>query len=402
MITWGKFKPSDIRGKIAPDGTFHQPRRSHQQLYGQLLGAERLLQPLQDHHESIIRKDSVITMFCGSSFVQKSIVLGLALGLLGAASQSMAAETIKLGTAKLTATGPIYIAQAKGYFAAEGLNVDVNYVETAQAISVAVTSGAVDIGDSAFSAAFFSLAGQGALKLIGGQARDVPGFKTFAAITSNKAYNAGLKTFDDLGGHVLGNTQVGSAFQYIFGLIAAKCGIDPQSLHFLPPLQSMPNVLTAVRGNQADAAIVTGFLAGPAVGRGDVHLLGWTGAEVSYQAGGLYISAKTADTRRPMVDAFLRAFRKGSQDYHDAFTGADETRQDQPTADAIAAIIAQNIGQSIADVKRTVSYDDPQARLNVQDVLRQAEWYKSQGMVKPDIDGQRAIDSRYVIPLPPS
>jgi len=54
-------------------------------------------------------------MFCWSSFVQKSIVLGFALELLGAASQSMAAETIKLGTAKLTATGPIYIAQAKGY-----------------------------------------------------------------------------------------------------------------------------------------------------------------------------------------------------------------------------------------------------------------------------------------------
>jgi NitT/TauT family transport system substrate-binding protein len=339
-----------------------------------------------------------------SNLVRKSIVIAIAivLGLLGAARQGMAAETIKLGTAKLSATGPIYIAEAKGYFAAEGLNVEVNYLDVAQGISVAVTSGSIDIGDSAFSAAFFSLAGQGALKIIGGQARDVPGFKTFAAIASNKAHSGGLQSLDNLGGHVLGNTQVGSAFQYIFGLIAAKHAIDPRSLRFLPPLQSMPNVLTAVMGNQADAAIVTGFLAVPAVGRGDVHLLGWTGAEVSYQAGGIYVSAKTSDTRRPMVEAFLRAFRKGAQDYRDAFTGADETRQDQPTADTIAAIISQNTGQSVADVKRTVSYDDPQARLNVQDVLRQAEWYKSQGMVKPDIDGQRAIDSRYVIPLPPS
>jgi NitT/TauT family transport system substrate-binding protein len=341
-------------------------------------------------------------MHCRLIFGRIGIVVAVALSLLGAMSRSATAETIELGTAKITATGPIYIAQAKGYFAAEGLTVDINYVEVAQGISVAVTSGAIDIGDSAFSAAFFSLAGQGALKLIGGQARDVPGFKTFAVIASNKAYSGGLKTFDNLGGHVLGNTLVGSAFQYIFGMIAAKHGIDPQSLRFLPPLQSMPNVLTGVMGGQADAAIVTGFLAVPAVGRGDVHLLGWTGTQVSYQAGGLYVSAKTADTRRPMVEAFLRAFRKGAQDYHDAFTGPDETRQDQPTADAIAAIIAQNTGQSIDNVKRTVSYDDPQARLDVKDVLRQADWYKSQGMVKPDIDGQRAIDGRYVKPLPPS
>ncbi len=341
-------------------------------------------------------------MCCGSIFGRTSVAVGLALVLLGPMSRGGSAETIKVGTAKIAATGPIYIAQAKGYFAAEGLTVDINYLEVAQGISVAVTSGSIDVGDSAFSAAFFSLAGQGALKIIGGQARDVPGFKTFAAIASNKAYNGGLKTFDDLGGHVLGNTLVGSAFQYIFSLIAMKHGIDPQSLRFLPPLQSMPNVLTAVTGNQADVAIVTGFLAVPAVGRGDVHLLGWTGSEISYQAGGLYVSAKTADARRPMVEAFLRAFRKGAQDYHDAFTGQDETRQDRSTADAIAAVIARNTGQTIDDVKRTVSYDDPQARLDVKDVLRQADWYKSQGMVKPNIDGQRAIDTRYVMPLPPS
>jgi NitT/TauT family transport system substrate-binding protein len=338
-------------------------------------------------------------MCCRSIFGQTSIVFGLALVLLGTGGAT--AETIKLGTAKIAATGPIYIAQAKCYFAAEGLTVEVSYLDLAQAISVAATSGDIDIGDSAFSAAFFSLAGQGALKIIGGQARDVPGFKTFAAIASNKAYNGGLTTFDDLTGRVIGNTQAGSAFQYILSLIAAKRGIDLTSSRFVP-LQSLPNVLTALIGGQVDAAVVTGFLAVPAVGRGDAHLIGWTGSEISYQAGGLYVASKTADTRRPMLEAFLRAYRKGAQDYHDAFTGADETRQDQPTADAMAAIIAQNTGQSIADVKRTVSYDDPQARLNVQDVLRQVDWYKSQGMVKPDIDGQRAIDRRYVIPLPPS
>jgi NitT/TauT family transport system substrate-binding protein len=340
-------------------------------------------------------------MHCGSIFGRIGLAASLVLGLLGAGSRSTPAETIKLGTAKIAATGPIYIAQAKGYFAAEGLTVDVNYLEVAQAIAVAVTSGDIDVGDSAFSAAFFSLAGQGALKLIGGQARDVPGFKTFAVIASNKAYNSGLKTFDELGGQAIGNTQAGSALQYVLCLIAAKHGVDVKSLRFLP-LQSLPNVLTAIIGGQADAAVVTGFLAVPAVGRGDVHLLGWTGAEVSYQAGGLYVSAKTAETRRPMVEAFLRAFRKGAQDYHDAFTGADETRQDQPTADAMAAIIAQNTGQSIDDVKRTASYDDPQARLDVKDVLRQVDWYKSQGMLKPEIDGQRAIDQSYVKPLPPS
>lgn len=307
-------------------------------------------------------------------------------------------ETLKLGTAKIAATGPIYIAQKKGYFAAEGLTVDVVYFDVAEGISVAVTSGDIDIGDSALSAAFFNLAGKGALKIIAGQARDVPGFRTFAVVASNKAYERGFKSFKDLGGRTIAITQTGSGLQYNLSQIAAKYGVDFSSLRFLA-LQSLPNVIPALMGGQADAGVITGFLAVPAVARGDMKLLGWTGDEASYQAGTIYVSAKTADTRGKTIAAFLRAFRKGAQDYHDAFADADDRRQDGPGAPEIAAILAENTGQTIEQVERTVSYDDPGARLDVQDVLRQVAWYQAHGMVKPDVDGKKAIDMRYVVPL---
>jgi len=36
----------------------------------------------------------------------------------------------------------------------------------------------------------------------------------------------------------------------------------------------------------------------------------------------------------------------------------------------------------------------------VTDVLRQIAWYKSQGFVKPEVDGAKIIDMRYVQALP--
>jgi hypothetical protein len=36
----------------------------------------------------------------------------------------------------------------------------------------------------------------------------------------------------------------------------------------------------------------------------------------------------------------------------------------------------------------------------VEDVLRQIDWYKSQGMLKGPVDGDAIIDKRYVIALP--
>jgi hypothetical protein len=43
---------------------------------------------------------------------------------------------------------------------------------------------------------------------------------------------------------------------------------------------------------------------------------------------------------------------------------------------------------------------DPEGRLDVKDVLKQIDWFKSQGMVKPGIDAPAVIDMRYVVALP--
>jgi hypothetical protein len=32
--------------------------------------------------------------------------------------------------------------------------------------------------------------------------------------------------------------------------------------------------------------------------------------------------------------------------------------------------------------------------------MNQIEWYKSQGQVKPEVDGAKIIDKRYVVALP--
>ena len=56
--------------------------------------------------------------------------------------------------------------------------------------------------------------------------------------------------------------------------------------------------------------------------------------------------------------------------------------------------------QSPDAVRSGIAYIDPQLRVNVADVMRQIAWYKSQNMVKGDVDGQKIIDRRYVVGLP--
>ena len=85
------------------------------------------------------------------------------------------AETVKIGVFRgTTASGAIYIAKEKGYFAAEGLDPEVVVFDAGEAVAVATMSGAIDIGAAGVSAAFYNLASQGALRIIAGINRDVP------------------------------------------------------------------------------------------------------------------------------------------------------------------------------------------------------------------------------------
>jgi NitT/TauT family transport system substrate-binding protein len=309
------------------------------------------------------------------------------------------AEAIKIGSLTVANVGPIFIAKVKGYFAAEGLEVELVSFDAAQPVAVAVASGSIDFGVTSTSGGFFSLAGQGPLRIISGLYSEAPGFHNFAVVASDHAYAAGLTRYQDLPNHSVATSQIGSPVHYSLALLAEKYHLDLQSIRLLP-LQSIPNMLSALIGSQADAAVITGTAVTPALQAGQVKLLGWIGDETPWQAAVTFTTVKMLNERPNTVQAFLRAFRKGTKDYHDAFTGPDEKRADGPTAPEILAIIAKYMNQAPEQVKLSVAYVDADARLDIDDIRHQVAWFKSQKMLKEEIDANAVMDMRYVIARP--
>jgi NitT/TauT family transport system substrate-binding protein len=309
------------------------------------------------------------------------------------------AETVRIASTRSLSNAPFLIAQAKGYFAAEGIDAELIFIDSAGPITAAVVSGDVDFGATGLSAAFYNLAGQGILRIIAGHIYDFPGFRSTAIVVSNRAWEAGLRSFSDLPGHSIAVTQIGTPLHYSIGLLAQKYGFEMSSVRILP-LQSFPNAVAAAAGGSADAAVVSVNYVLPALQRGDVQLLGYIGDETPAQIGAVFTATRTADERRDMVERFLTAFRRATRDYHDAFTGPDGKLAFEASAPEILAIIAKGTQIPMAQIEQGLAYVDADARLDVTDILRQIAWYKSQGMVKGEIDGDAVIDKRYVIPLP--
>ncbi len=61
--------------------------------------------------------------------------------------------------------------------------------------------------------------------------------------------------------------------------------------------------------------------------------------------------------------------------------------------------LAKHLNLPVDTVKLGVGYIALDLSIDVPEVLRQIAWYKSQGMVRPEVDGSKIIDPRYVVPL---
>src|SRR5208282_5071092 len=320
--------------------------------------------------------------------------LALAIAL---SARAAVAEEITVGVLHLASSGPIFIAADKGYFKDEGLEAKLVFFEAAQPIAVAVVSRDLDVGVTAFTAGFFSLAGKGGITVIGAQSREEPGYHLIAYVASDKAYDAGFKSLKDFPGKKIAITQVGSSFHYSLGLLADKLGFKLSSVE-LAPLQSMPNMASALEGNQVDGALMPASLAIPLIERGKAHLLGWVGDETPWQLGALFTSPKEVAEHRERLERFVRAYQKGARYYYDQLLAKDAGGKVAGGRERAAALvlIAKYINETPEQVAKSVAFIDPQGRLLVGDVYRQVAWYQAQGLLDRSVDAKSFLDLGFI------
>jgi NitT/TauT family transport system substrate-binding protein len=293
----------------------------------------------------------------------------------------------------------VFLAVDRGYFKDEGLTPKIVPFDSAQPVALAAVSGDIDFGTTGVTSAFFTLAGQGALKIVSGAYSERKGFHYNAFVASKGAYAAGVTSLKALPGHSFALTQIGSPPHYVIGVVAEKLGLDLKSIRLLP-LQSIPNQVSALTGNQVDVAMLQASIALPMIDRGDAKLLSWVSDEMSWQLGVVFTSTKTANDKADLIHRTLRAIAHGREDYVDAFIGPDASLKMGANSDEILALLAKQLQQAPEQVKLGLLYMDREGRLDQDDILRQIAWYKSQGMLKGEFDGKSIIDSRYVVPMP--
>jgi NitT/TauT family transport system substrate-binding protein len=338
----------------------------------------------------------------------KRVLIGLAAVVLSLATAvASAQEKVTVAALRFVSSAPIFIAQEKGYFREQGLEVEIKFFDAAQPIAVAVATGDADFGITGLTGGFYNLAGKGAIRIIAAQSREEPGFDFVAYLATKKAYDSGFNNPGGFPGKNVAITQTGSTFHYMLGMLSEKRGFKLSDV-MLRPLQSIANVTAALKGEQVDGALLPANNAYAAEKEGFAKIIGWVHQETPWQLGALFAGGKMIDNRRWIVEKFTAAYLKACADYAEAFLQRDPSgkRIFGDKAEALIPAIQKYVEPkpSADQVRASASYIDPKGRLLVKNIADQIAWYQSQGMVSRDVDATKVFDLSFVkdhLDLPP-
>ena len=325
------------------------------------------------------------------------------LGVLGAAAAApliakpaIAQESIVVGALRFTSHAASFVAYERGYFAEAGLNVELRFFQAAQPMAVSIASRDTDYSVTAISGALISLAQRGAARVIAGALSEEPGIDGQKILASPEAYAGGLTAPAALDGARFGMTTAGSSFHYMGSKIAAAEGV---SVDF-QPLQSVGNIIGALRSSQIDAWSIVPHIAKPLAGAGAVHIIGDVADYIpDYQVTTVFTSTANAQSEREKTQSFLTAFSRGAADFNAALV--DRTQGEDGMEDMVRLIHKYVYTDREYDRARPAILNGAMrindgAALNAASVRDQIDWFKAEDLVDPDVTFDTLVDPSYV------
>jgi NitT/TauT family transport system substrate-binding protein len=162
-----------------------------------------------------------------------------------------AAKRVRVGYLPVTGHAKFFVAQEKGFFREEGIDVElIEFQNSADGIS-AVRAGKLDVGAFGTTAPLVHISRGADLQVIGG----VMGEDAAIVVT---AANAGrVKRVTDLKGKKVATVRLASGDAVLRGALS-RAGIDWQRDLEIFELKNPPAVIEAVKSGQVDAGVVWG------------------------------------------------------------------------------------------------------------------------------------------------
>jgi len=292
---------------------------------------------------------------------------------------------VPVGISPVMSSAAMFIAQEKGYFKEQGLNVIINPFKASGAKMVPfLATGQLLVGGGNINAGMYNaIANDIPIKIVSDKGTVSPGHGYLALVVRKDHVDSGrYKSFKDLKGMRMAVTANGVSQQIVTEMYLKKVGLslDDIDLKFL----AYSDINIALANKSLDASVQIEPLVAAAVDKDiAVRVAGDDEIYPNQQSAAIFYSPVFMEKYPEQAKGFMVAYVKGLRDYNDAFeknNGKDEIIKilTKHTRIKDAAIYNKVVPVGLS----------PDGMVNMLSLKQDAQWYHEKGYVKelPDID----------------
>jgi len=302
-----------------------------------------------------------------------------------------------VATIRITADAGLYIADEKGYFKEQGIDVDWVDFATAAEATAPLGAGQLDIGVGAVGAGLFNAFNRGIdIRLVADKAATSPdprnGFASSLALAVPREYadSGRLTDYADLRGKTIVIPAKGTASHILVDQALRKGGLTLADAEINE--LTFPDINPALANKAVDVALQIDPLL--TLGEAQGILVPWKRAVDIYpgqQIGAIMYGPRVAEIGQNAGKRFMVAYVKGLRDYNDAFGPRRQNRAE------VVAILTKNTNVKDAALYDKVTWDymNPDGYINAETLARDMDWYVANGYLTDKPDVARLVDNSF-------
>jgi NitT/TauT family transport system substrate-binding protein len=245
------------------------------------------------------------------------LALGLLLSPAWAVVAAPAPTVVRVAFTPLQAWAPLFIGEAEGFFAREGIKVEwVTFAGGADTVAVLI-QGQLDVGAGSASAGFFNAVAQGArVRIVADKGHVEPGFRAVALVARKDLKAGAVPTIADLKGRKVALNTLGAIAHYVLARSLARAGLGATDVEIVR--MPFPAMVGALQTGAVDAAVLSEPFVTQALESGAGTMLMPAGdvvpdEPVAFLFYGPTLLDRSPDVGRRFMVAYLRALRQYTQ-----------------------------------------------------------------------------------------
>jgi NitT/TauT family transport system substrate-binding protein len=302
-------------------------------------------------------------------------------------------QKITIGVLASSSDGGIFVANDRGYFKAEGIELDVQRFQSLVDMVAPLTNGDLQIAAGALAAGLYNAAERGiSVRIVADKGQTSGPEWDFSGLVIRKDLidSGKIKDYQDLRGLTLVTSGRGNSPEVSLATALKKGGLTLQDVNYTN--MSFPDMVVALQNKGIDGGImIEPFLSrvmseGTGVRwRSNTEIFGAT------QQVAVIVYGEQFATKTDIGQRWMNAYIRGVRDYNDAFGPKKQGFDD------VVNILVANTTVKDPNIYAQMKPAglDPDGKMDLQSVKNDLDYYIESGQTKPGIDLSKLIDTSF-------